>query len=505
MIERTPRTLRTVFLLLTAGLLLVSCGKQKQSSRSRTSASSPWLATVGNDTVTVADFNRRYAVTPHAGKGIDAAEGYVYSLLAERMLADYATQLHLDTLAGPKRLADQLAKEAVVEALLEQAIRQGVTVSDSQVAELYRRSTHMLTLDAWSFPDSVRAGRAYARHEAGLPFPQLDTPNASEGVSYIQGKDLSFNEAAPSFEDAAYSLSTDEVSKPVPADGRWWLLHLDKVRSSSSASDAGLASEADRLRSIAANRQAETVQDAYIRGLMQGRSLDMDPQAFAWLSDYLLHVLPADTGKQETPLLARTNPSLSPGEVPSSDRAMLDRPLVHLKGFTESTWTVGEVLARLATSPRRLTPAPPPIFARRLKREVLFQAEFETLYQTGLREELEDRPDVQREAATWRNNVYAQLGLVALGRRTGTELDVDAPDKLTEARMQAADSLIVHWFEDRADSLGLRINGAELAKLDIDQAPTVVRKTHFPNRPAEPMPVAYRWGLLWAQADSTGE
>lgn len=492
MTVRPQRALASCLLPLL--LLAAGCGG-KENQKSANHPDDPALAWVAGDTIHLSEFEARFRSTPHVGHGLTAAEGYLQALLTEKLLARMTREEGSDSAPGIKDLVDQLHREAVVETYLEQQLTTMSSASDSLLRIHLNRLDQDLLLNAWIFPDSNQAAAAYHQAEAGVPFGKISNPRRN-GVQYIEHQTLGYDQSSPAFEQLGYSLGEGETSPPLFFDGTWWIVQRVDSQRSAAADSLTLSEKVNKVRGILEKRRRQAFQDALVAQAMRGRSIDIEEEPFFQLTHELAGILPSEA-PDDAPLTAKLNLALPALETKTGTSLDDSRTLVHLDGFNEDHWTVKEILTRLAVSPRPLINAPEPVLARRLRNEILFLAEFETLYELASNSDVAESAVVNRQTVMWRDHVQAQAGMRILARHIGTVLPFDTPEKWDDESMAKTDTLIVKMLASYGDSLGLGINRALLTRIPTAEQPVILRKTHFPNRPMAPMPVGYRWGVLW--------
>ncbi|MCB2199066.1 hypothetical protein KQI63_06645 [bacterium] len=474
------------------------CGNQDEK-KATYSPDDPALAWVADDTIRMSEFSNRFRSTPHVGQGLSAAEGYLQAMLTEKLLAEMTREEGMASAPGIKDLVDQLHREAVVEAYLERELATLPPVGDSLIRVHLDRLDQDLLLNAWIFPDTLNAAEAFHKSAQSIPFSHVSNPSPN-GVRFIEHQALSYNQSSPLFEQHCYNLRPGEVGIPLFLDGSWWLVQKVESRRSAAADSLRLSDKVNNVRGVIEKRQRQALQDALVARAMRGRSIDIEEAPFFTLTQELRALLPS-TSQDDAPLTAQFNLAIPAAEMAEGSLHADDRPLVHLSGFDIDMWTVGEVVTKLAVSPRPLVNAPEPVLARRLRNEILFLAEFETLYQVAAKSDVVQSATVERESAMWRDHIQAQAGLRLLARRVGTVLPFDTPEKWDDASMAKTDTLIVNLLSSYGDSLGIGINRSLLTRVPTSEQPVILRKTHFPNRPMAPMPVGYRWGVLWSQIE----
>ena len=491
------------FLLLAAVGVIFILWAAERLNRTGTAGRTPsadWVAIVGSDTITAAEYRFRFETSPIVGQGLPARVDFLKALIAERLLARNAGAVHLDTLRENRVLLRQVREEAEVEELLRREVDRRIRITDAEMRRDFLKLVRTLTLDAWVFPDSAQAFAAAARARAGVPFDSLAVSSLSKGGPlFLSQQELQYGQAEPAFEDTAFGLGLGEVGGPVHAEGRWWLLRLVRFEQSRIPSEAAFASYAPRLKSVILRRMRGPEQKRYLGEIMRGRRMEVDPAGFRWLVGYLRSVLPAGPDSRELapPLSIEPVEALDPVRVRGEARKALDLPLLKIEGPEEWTWSRRDALEHLYSMPRSLLRKEGEAFDREVYQALVWLAEFEALVREAERRGLGEDPVVRGNAAMWSAHVLALSRWSEELERIAEGLPGDTLNAFRLVTRPETDSLMLGRLDELARGAGVRVNLPRLQALKLHPLPVLLRKTHFPNRPATPYPVGYRWALEW--------
>jgi parvulin-like peptidyl-prolyl isomerase len=163
-------------------------------------------------TVTDADINARLASVKKQYFGGDDKK-YRQALKAQGLTEDaYKQSLHAQILSQK----------------LNQKVTQDVKVSDSDIAAYYkshgqyqRRSVRHILVNSQSL-----ANKLYTQLKGGADFAKLAKKYSKDPGSAAQGGklDISRGQTVPEFDQAAFSLKTNEISKPVHTQFGWHII-----------------------------------------------------------------------------------------------------------------------------------------------------------------------------------------------------------------------------------------------------------------------------------------
>jgi hypothetical protein len=477
------------------GLILVITLSKNPKSNPEISITdhSDWLAIVGIDTIDVSEFRYRFETSAFVGSGLSARENFLKAIVAERVLAHNSESLNLDTIPQAGILIDQLSNEVLVEKLLKREVDSRIEISDSEIREEFIRSLRTLTLSAWQIADSTIAFETAKKAHNGQKFSEIRVNAPANSALFISERQLIHNQFDSRFEDHAYPLKPGETSRPFKVEGFWWILHLLRFEQESVPSEALFASRKDLLRNQIFTQKSETVQQSYIKSLMDGQQMNIERENYDSLVDYLLHILPDPKEAQIPQMIAQTNSNFLSEIEPKP--GFLNSPILTLtKGRVVTTISGNELLSKLYAMPLELLKSEPSKFNSDLRSTIIWLIEFDALNNEAFRQGLFSDEIVLRNQKIWRSHVKSIWGLREL-EKSRTESTEN--EKLISTSDMTVDKELLSIFSKLADGEDIQFNLTRLNSLNLNDTPVLLRKTHFPRRPETPIPVGYHIALEW--------
>ncbi len=464
-----------------------------------------WVAIVNGDTISLEEYRFRFETCPHVGEGQSGTPkaDFLESLVLERLFAQYAMETHLDTVYSLRTFREQLRTEASVERYLQDETERRVSISEEEIHDHFLRSIRNIYLDTWLISDSAMAFEAYERLQNGEVFSQLFLPSMQEqGVYFAEDMEFQWNSSNPAFEDIVYSLDMDEFSTPIFFENRWYLLHPVRYEQQQIPSRELFENRRESIRHSLYNRYSASVQQQVISDAMRGWSMEVDPGAFQWFTQRLWEMrsnaLPYDNS-EVPPMIARTQPECNPMLLTNEQDIDVNHGAVYLEhNGRDETWSLQQLMDRFYTSPVPLLPASNfNSFQENVFRQLIWHVEFQSMAQRANELHLERNSDVAVNAHFWDRHLLAIHGMrhltSLLGERMGSSA---AADTLAgDAVIEEHDEQITEWLRGKLDSSECRVNSELLDTLNLTSVSVYARKRHFPNRPATPIPVAYRWAM----------
>jgi peptidyl-prolyl cis-trans isomerase C len=171
-------------------------------------------------------------------------------------------------------LREMVEKENIVQAAWQQVVGTPATVSDQQLREYYEKNTEKFKspetarLRIISTKDRLKADDALGRISKGEDFGDV-AAKMSEDNYRIKGGDIGYvhrGRIYPELEQAAFALAAGEVSGPVAAEGRWFLVKLEERKSEHLIP---FEDAREKLKKDLENKKRSELFEAWLAGLRE--------------------------------------------------------------------------------------------------------------------------------------------------------------------------------------------------------------------------------------------
>ncbi len=236
------------------------------------------LAKVSDKVVTVRDFTERYELTIWQGKErktqVDKNKlEFLYSMIAEKLLAIEALKLGLDEDPEVQRAIRQTEKLLVLDALYRQEIKDKVTVSEREILEALPKfntevEIHYVITDTKEEADSI-----WNLLKKGEDF---DTLMVKLGQKDNVEK-LRWGEIYEPIEKIVYDyLSVGEIYQPIQVDSLWYIIKLANKTSKFGLSPDEIESAKSRVRKIIQERKEKQRFVEFVKEFGKGKVLKVD-------------------------------------------------------------------------------------------------------------------------------------------------------------------------------------------------------------------------------------
>ena len=353
--------------------------------------------------ITAEEFAKRTAFVPHRNTSIGTAQvkqDVLAALIAEKILADEAVSVHLDTLETLSAQIHQLEKEAVFEYWVRLKVDNTIEVSRQEIREAYSRSKQKRVVDYWAAPDSFSASRWSAllsRKSTGArALPDNYVPVARQ-------KTIAWGDAWDPVEDAVYQLKQDGVSLPVPVDGVFYVFRLKQIEQS-IPTESDFQTQQSVIRDRVWQRKRTSIYEKRIQELMRNVQFKIERERYDRTISVLIRRT-AFSGEKAATQLAQLPAPLVLSDIRMDLNAHLQEPFIQFKN--NRAWTVEDFLKKLAYGPYLLHYKTKDQLVKDMPRIIRRMVVLETVSDQGYQSGYDKYSSVQERKRMWRNYLLA--------------------------------------------------------------------------------------------------
>lgn len=333
---------------LPPGILLLAFLLSAAAPRSGHSGpSGAVIARAGKDFITEKEFRERFEMLPglerHRRPQLEQSKlEFLYSLIAEKLLAQEAADRHLDTSVAYRDAVADLSKDLARDALYRREVSGAITLTAGEIAAGEKRA---LTLRLIEFlytdsPDEASFLRSQIGGGAGFDSLAVDSTAIRDSATVI------FGDADPAIEDAAYRLDVGDISPVIHAGDGYYMLKL--VREDANVYFQSMQPDVlrERVSSILRTRREKTRLNEYVHDALLGRSGYALPRSFRRLAQAVIDIAGRHAAEHPCLLAGRVAE-----EVMNQCGPAVRDSCVVLPG---EYWSIGETIGRLARRSARL-------------------------------------------------------------------------------------------------------------------------------------------------------
>ncbi len=191
------------------------------------------VAAVGSIKITAEEFADRYEFSPHPRKkeSLDSAldkKEFLYTLIAEKLLAQKAKSLKLDTAKDVKDQLGHLEKLFVRDALYKKEVTNKVKITPELITEGERRSSEILLVKYLYSTEKKEMLNLYYKLKKGASLDSLlvGRPEASEQETLAK---VEYGTLDGYVEDSLYNLKPGQFTSPIYTGNRWYIFELYQI------------------------------------------------------------------------------------------------------------------------------------------------------------------------------------------------------------------------------------------------------------------------------------
>ncbi len=239
------------------------------------------VAKAGDIKITAREFRERFDFSPHprTTESLDTAlvkKEYLYTLLAEKLLAQKAKTLKLDTTQFIKGMLSYMGRFFVKDALYKKEVSAKVKITPAEISEAKERMTKLLVVKYLYSTDENEIRWLYSELQNGKPIDSLIIGRPEADEQKTPGT-ITFGTLDENIEDAVYNLKPGQFTSPIFAGYRWYIFKLGKilVKPFFNTPDDQI-----KIKQIIEKRQAEKLEDDYLNNFLQQFQINVDRALF---------------------------------------------------------------------------------------------------------------------------------------------------------------------------------------------------------------------------------
>jgi parvulin-like peptidyl-prolyl isomerase len=191
------------------------------------------LAVVGDDKITVAEFERLIPATQRvfqsAQDEYDKKRLLLDSVVVTRLLVQAAREKGIDKLPSIAEAVAANRNQFLVEAMYQNEIASKVSATDAEVRDYYNKLEFLLRGWRIAVPSEDTAKMLFERLKAGEDFGQLAYEYSVDPSAKHSRGDLgyfSYGSGDPTLEAVAFQMEPGEISPPIKGESVWHILKI---------------------------------------------------------------------------------------------------------------------------------------------------------------------------------------------------------------------------------------------------------------------------------------
>lgn len=364
----------------------------------------PVVARAGKAFVTEQEFQERFELTPglyrHRKPQLEQEKLTVlYSLIAEKLLAQEAVARGLDTVGLFRNAMADLTKLLARDALYLMEVRQKVNVTPAEINEGIVRAKQQLLIEYLYFPDENSARFVRSQLRTGKDF---DRHRIDSSLSALRDTaTVVWGDADTTIEYTAYRLASNDLSPVIRAGEGWYILRLRRAERSRVFADMPLQTLRERVVTRIRIRKERVREEVFANEVLRNRPSSSPPGLFRSVAGAVASVF----RKHYTP------PAMAMSSAMSAEMLGLlaGRELDTLIVAGDASWSVSQAMERLVAAGFSVSGDSVRGVASRLYEVFGEWARQELLAGEAIARGLDRTPEVQQRLAPWRDHYLAGM------------------------------------------------------------------------------------------------
>ncbi|MCF7802012.1 MAG: peptidylprolyl isomerase [Candidatus Marinimicrobia bacterium] len=364
------------------------------------------VATVGNRTITISDFQRAYLpilLYTNEKDNEQTRERVLNDLLGIKILAQTAESIDLDTISEIDAWVEPIRRNALLRKMYASEITAKIsTPTEAGLRQGFQRTNEIRLVRHLFVQDQSTADRLYRAIQAG----ETDFYTAAQQVfqdSLLRnnGGELGwvrFGELDAVLEDTIYALDPGRLSHPTRSSYGWHLVIVDGIQRNKLLTESDYQLLKPRIERIIKKRQTFQRSREFINDFMQQIDLTFNEEIAAPvirnLADRLVSIRDNAVNEELTNLSQREIGYLQNDLTPYLEEELLR--------FQDEIWTVADLVKRLPFLSTRL-------MFQNLYTAIAYLVRDEVLLPEAEERGFRDDQEVRAEVQDRRDQILAQL------------------------------------------------------------------------------------------------
>ncbi len=363
-----------------------------------------YIAKIGNSFISESEFLERFELTPGFGKRtqsqleVEKLE-FLYSIVAEKLLAQEAVERGIDKDTLVQAAISNVRKLLARDELFRREVSQKVRVSPKEIEIGMRRARGELFLKYLFFEkeEEARFVRSLLKTTRDFDHLTIDTTMTALRDTVT----LTWGDADPAIESAAYGLNKNETSQVIIAGDGFYILTLASERSSQYYSSMQPTVFRERVEAKLRARKEKARMEEFVHQFMSGKNAYGRPVPLKALSEAIATLAlksASDSTFGITPEVAT--------EVRTLCQAL---PMDSVVVIGNEVWSLDIILDKLVATGFSVKKRNPEQIFGQLNYELKIWAQQELLAQEALARGLDQTPSVSEKLEMWRQHYLAEF------------------------------------------------------------------------------------------------
>ncbi len=249
------------------------------------------IAKAGNLKITKKEFIERYEFSPHSQTkdAFDTAtikRDFLYTLLAEKLLAQDAIKQNLDKSEDFIYLMNHLKNIYLRDALYKKEIKDKIVITDSAVIDGKNKMLKTLKIKFIFSVDENEIKEIYSSLLNGLSFDSI-LSKRQENLEQSDFANVTFGNTAPEIEEHIFKLMPGEFTIPIKLKEGWYICKVYDIIKKSELN----SSDISKIKKIIESRTEDKLYKEFYNKFFKGITINVDRQLFDKLANEIFNFI----------------------------------------------------------------------------------------------------------------------------------------------------------------------------------------------------------------------
>lgn len=366
------------------------------------------LAKIGTIEITSDEFMARYELTPQLLKENQKIKEelkleFLYSLIAEKLLALYGEQIRLDTSVIVKQSLKYFEEMFVRDALYKKVVQEKAQLKTDSLLNFYLSNANNVKMIYIYSDNNTEINKIYSLLKLGIPFDSLYSELNSGRTDTFS---VSVGQIKEDVENKLFSLPDGAFSSPIEMDDGWYIFKILKRYNPIITKSKGWESDFKNSKRIAKERSEFSFYKEYLKNFFSNKEVKINAKLLRNISSQVYSILSQRIDQNQT----FYNRALLVNDIAFIELKMgkdsLVQPIVEM---SNSFITIGDYLNFLRFENFTVDTLDYLFVFKSLSNKLKNFIEYKMLANEGYLLGLQNSVEVKKQVKMWKENYFMQL------------------------------------------------------------------------------------------------
>ncbi len=363
------------------------------------------VARAGSNNITAEEFRDRFDFSPHPIKNskydtLQIKREFLYTLIAEKLLAQKAKMMSLDTAKEIEDILSYMERLFVRDEYYKHEISGKVKVTSKDMEKAEKRYSKLLIVKYIYSEDEKEIKQLYGELKKGVPIDSL----IKERHEYEEQKTpgtVTFGTLESNLEDSIYNLKPGQYTEPLKAWKRWYVFKMIRtINNPVFATDNMKA----KLKKIIEDRKTTKLENDFLYNFLHKQKVEVDKNIFFKIAN-LIDIKIKERKKSDKNSLIILDSYDFDNIINSLDQNILNKPFIK---FEKNHETVKEFLTQMKFNSFKMDTSDTGKLVMVLNKYVKDYIEYELLVRAAYDQGIDKLPAVKNDIKVWEDYYLSQ-------------------------------------------------------------------------------------------------